>query len=887
MKRVVFLAIAIAVAVAGLADAQTPPTTIRANQPLMENVTVTFPNTAVFRIITVDGQPQLEFERNGRMTRVGNDPVCVSEKTPSPNISFDNLTPIAWRIRLLPPASTTPNTTCHDVQCSRNLGELRVNGLCDDGMSTNDRCVTSAAQLARCYGPECDEARAKCQLTGGRDANSRTCSLAVADLIKACEGKRCGRAVEVAAFEADDGNYMAANVGRASDEGVSRPSGSFPPETLVKPPYQFTLEQADGNGTRLGVTVTTGTTNCMTLVNEENNNLGIAVVPLDNTGVGSWQYLNPRNPACLGCDGKGVPALAFTNRTGDRTFTVSIDFPAEVQPALSNQCTPGKACKVSRTVAPFNATVFDAAILSLVPKDTLLKFQVDFFDETEKVSNPIAYLRVDDKLDVKPIDAKGDLQTGFAASIGGSLDPFIPANNAPAVFTDNGTEDEAPDGKDDATGYDPCYLPYSQAAEPALCAGKRVYDGKYARHYTGSARIELSKSIGIADFTASVNYRTSDFGVDDGNVVKLSEYGVNVVGVNGLTFRFGRTLWANPANGIAIFEKGDGYRLSWRNYSIAHVIKRESDKAPANPANNDHRSFIGQVKALPIRLGEMPFLRGLKLLDVTAVYGQDKPSHDYRTWGGELSYAYTNLGCGRVAEKDRAACLEPPDPGEPRKNWGHVTGSLAMFHSSRHAESNTAPEPRHGKGWVGLLTTTWTPTRQKNAAGATEAVRSYTLLYGRGSSDAPDTTNEREDYVGESASFAANTMLMSTFLGKTDVKGRPIIGSSLANKTLLGFQVVWNTFSPLQWIARGAGVEGDVAGKTTTFRARQFKFGRVPYDTTGDKLAAREYALETTIEVPKGVKITIGGGYMQTGKALDPVIGDDAWFVTSGISLRL
>jgi hypothetical protein len=81
--------------------------------------------------------------------------------------------------------------------------------------------------------------------------------------------------------------------------------------------------------------------------------------------------------------------------------------------------------------------------------------------------------------------------------------------------------------------------------------------------------------------------------------------------------------------------------------------------------------------------------------------------------------------------------------------------------------------------------------------------------------------------------------------------------------------------------------EGDVSGKTSTFRARQFKFVRPAYTDTDERDAAREYSVETTIEVPKGVKVSIGAGYMETGEGLDSVITDDAWFVTSGISLRL
>lgn len=902
----------IAIAIPGFAA---EPPKQKPNEPILEPVRVVQRGTGAFDI--VDGN-KIQYRVGDRVVETTGGEVCFREMTQRPNVSFRNQTTTPWTIHLAPPDAKKDQPPT--LTCARNLKELKATGLCEEASLKPEICVTTAAKLGACFGPECDAARAVCSaaaFTGPPD--NRICTVPVADVLKALSPARCGLREEVASRPLINGiaprtdinaTYTQRIVGRLAEGKGDVPRVSFPPERLVAAPYRFRLVEVpkapDMTPKVLDLTltqrpVTENTEGCISLGVETTTTSRVAVVPLDDTGVGSWVYLNPRNPACLTCSNPSLPAVAFVNRTTDRVFSVSIELPAAVQPAAppGDRCVPDKPCKISRIVQPSTPAVFEPGLLALVPEGTLLKFQVAFFDETDKPSNPFAYLRVS----VKVNEPASELQTGFVAAVGGSLDPFISPSGAPDTFVDAETKNpdgsvtpEKPDGIDDKTGYIPCYLPYSKDGEPALCAGKRLYTGKYARHYTALARIELSRALGSrADFNAVVNYRTSDLGIDDGNVVKLSEYGVNVYGFNTLSLRFGRTTWANPAGGIAIFEKGDGYRFAYKYFSLAHIIKRESDKPPANHDNDDHSSIVGQMKAFPIRFGETRLLRGLKLADVTAVYGEDKRTHKYRTYGGEVFYAYTNLGCERKgrnlpeAEADDAIaeCMLPLAPGEKRRNWGTIAGSIGAFMSTKHSTVSTFTGPRHGEGWVGLATATWTPTTQINASGVTEAVRSYQLQFGKGSSDDPATPGTREDYIGESGSFSASTLLMSTFLSKIDTKDHVIIGPSLANKTLIGAQVVWNTWSPLVPVARAFGVEDDVVGRSMTIRVRQYTFGRPVYAGVSGRDAVREYSAEFFIEVPRGVKVTLGGSYMQTGKALEPVLADDAWVIVSSISLRI
>lgn len=876
------------------------PFLFAAAKPLVQSVTVINRQTVAFRITTDPANQKVTLAYRDELglhyLTAPQAAACFSPTVSRPAFSFDNDTPQAWTIRLLPREGASEGGLCHELECATNLKELKGAGLCDRSADESKDCVSSAAALGSCFGPECNAVRTKC--ANKLDA-SRNCTISVADVVAACLASSCATAREVGAKQPSPANAVPLSEYSRSTKAItlpaalnqrsaseSFPSAGFESESIPEQgPYKFRLEPATGDVLRLDVSAATAGGNCpLVPAVRERTTQYAAFVPLDNTGVGSWVYLNPRNPACLRCDNQTLLPLAFYNRTSDRSFSVAVELPAEVIPHLGDferkNCTAGKPCKVTRTVQPNNSTIFSIDLLQAVPEGTLLRFQVGFYDETEKPANPTAFIRVSDKV----TEPESALQTTIGATVGGVLDPFIAA--PPDKITDektltaDGQLVDGPDGRDDATGFKPCYVgvaDYKKDAEPALCIGNRVYDGKHARHYTGSVRVDLTKTLGSrADAAASVLYRQTDFGIDDGNPLKLSTYTVNVYGLQGLMLRFGRLTWAAPANGIAISEKGDGYRVSFANFSLTHVIKRESAGTIADPPNRDNRSIIFQVKSLPLNF-TTPGVRALKLLDVTAVRGEDKASHTYKTVGGEVFYAFTNIGCGN----DETPCSFDPQRGE-RRNWGTIAGSLAGFYSTRHHRPGSTIED--GKGRVGLLTATWTPTIRKTPQGAFEAVRTYTLQLGNGSSDKPSTTGTREDYVGESAAYAPDLLFLPIFGGKIDAKGHILVGRSLSNRTFTGFQFVDNTASPLEWIAKLLQVESDINSRSTTLRFRQYRFGREIYPDSGRDVGY-EFSGDFTIEAPKGVKFSLGGGYFQPGKGVQPVIPKGVWLITTGVVL--
>lgn len=494
-----------------------------AAKPLVQPVTVIHQQTVAFKI-TTEVVPPLPGQPNARPTEraylMYRDEDGIYQRLPESGdsfsacfqptarraaFSFDNDTAQTWTIRLLPLPGSSQKGLCHELECASNLQELKSKAsLCDLSADGSADCVTSAAGLGACFGPECNVARAMC--TNKLDAN-RTCAVKVADVIAACNAASCATAREVGAKKTLPPNLLnrftqaseytrSANVivvppRAAPNQQTARetfPSAGFEPEVLPEAgPYNFRLEPSTGDVLKLEVTAAPPVGGCTIVPTvRERTTQNAAVVPLDNTGVASWVYLNPRNPACLRCDGQALLPLAFYNRTSDRSFSVTIDLPAEVIPHLGDferaNCTAGQPCKVTRTVQPNNATIFGIDILQAIPEGTPLKFQVGFYDETEKPANPAAFIRISGKV----TEPEGALQTAIAATVGGILDPFFAA--LPDKITDEKTLNDdgelvdGPDGRDDATGFKPCYVmpkDYAKAADPRAvrrqsCLRRRV-----------------------------------------------------------------------------------------------------------------------------------------------------------------------------------------------------------------------------------------------------------------------------------------------------------------------------------------------------------------------------------------------------------------------------
>jgi hypothetical protein len=88
------------------------------------------------------------------------------------------------------------------------------------------------------------------------------------------------------------------------------------------------------------------------------NGMDVVVVPLNNTGIADWSFLNPRRP-------RGVPDdadIEFDNQTSDRTFKVSTDLSIDTATLLA-----AALPNVAETATRFPIPAFVSSMANLLP----------------------------------------------------------------------------------------------------------------------------------------------------------------------------------------------------------------------------------------------------------------------------------------------------------------------------------------------------------------------------------------------------------------------------------------------------------------------------------------------------------------------------------------
>jgi hypothetical protein len=631
----------------------------------------------------------------------------------------------------------------------------------------------------------------------------------------------------------------------------------------------------------------------------------VAVVPLDSAGVASWQYANPLNPACLGCDPQRRDAeglfsaahnvqIAFYNRTIDRFFVVALPIPKTLVASLNarglTRCSDENSCTVSVTIGPGTSGVFGAPLIDALPDDQLLRFDVRFLDESERPANPSAYLSKlpafpedneiskEKQKEVKELDDKSEFHT--IGKMGASTDPAVTAvlkqSDAKPKFSEAPCRYKAAD----STTIDPF--------APGICANQ-PYNGERRHHYPGQVRLELRQNLGSrADVLATLSYRETDLGGTDDAKLAVNQFLINVYSRIGTGFQFGRTTFLDSANKIALSEKGDGYRWILRvpkssaTGSLTHLVKRESLEGKSDFGNRDADEWITQIRGITftalqpksggrsplniLRSADIVFLRGNETAQRAGEDDKTLPlsPRSYRTFGGEIFYGFSNL------------------------SFGNLGGSVAAFSSKRNVAGTDGPCDTtlcDGRGSVALFTMTWSPKATSTDNFNFTARRSVSILLGRGSGDRASTPLKDEGYLGETAAFAPDVLFLGSFASVTDTVQHHIIGPSLSNKNYLGLTYTENSYSPLAWIARKLGTpDADIISKAMIFKLHDYRF-REPVN--GSRDAAREFDIDLQIETPKGITLTISAAYLWPGSAVETLIRKRSWALSGSVSLRL
>jgi hypothetical protein len=663
----------------------------------------------------------------------------------------------------------------------------------------------------------------------------------------------------------------------------------------------------------------------------------VVVVPLDDTGVASWRYLNPRNPACINCLPGGQPlppnqapaGVVFRNRTQDRTFLISINLPATARTGVIDeaafQCAAGQPCKITRSVAPQNTTLFDSNILSLFPK-SLIKFEVSLYGETATLGNAAAYLSLSNPFDEdgKSVLTERASSTGFKTklSLSGRVDPdfrVVPTADAAKKALDEELAKPV-----DSAVVPPltveertkiflntflCTNPekladYKPDNEPSICAELPYVDGN-TQAYRGSGSINLTANLSDrADGSATLSFRDGNYGAEIDKTT-VSEYNVTIYGVNGLSLKFGKADFLIPSNGIAIAESGEGFLYSWRWLGLGHVIRRESTAGAPQQTNQDRKDWFLQARSLslgqrwreeaieydrtiamrpgqptdvknPGRMRRM--LSVFRSADLYVVRGEDKLANStYTTAGGEVFFA------------------RPGSSPSPAKNGtllrNIVSGSVAAYQSRKEVDKEDncdfalpfAPRVCNGSGHVWLLTMTWTPS-MLIASGINAATTPHTVSFaiGQGTGNKPGT-NRDEGYIGEPA-FSPDKLFLRTFIPKMNSKGVQYVPTGLSNKRYTAITYTNSETSLFDFVASLLEVENDVNSRSTVVSLREYK---LRYSENGARAAARELNVTFNIEVPKGVTFTFDVNFLDPSEAFENRIKERAWSFGANVTLSL
>lgn len=669
----------------------------------------------------------------------------------------------------------------------------------------------------------------------------------------------------------------------------------------------------------------------------------VVVVPLDDTGVTNWRYLNPRSPACINCGPGGVPLPAtdlpagvlFRNRTQDRTFLISLTLPANTATNAIEEafrCAPGQPCKITRSVAPQNTVLFDASILATF-KNSLIRFDVSLYGETITLGNPAAYLSLNNPFDDNTKLTERASSTGFKTklSLSGRADPQLPAIPTAADLTK--TTDDAFNAakvqnpvliRDD---FEKTFLPtklcadvmslkdYKPDNEPQICVD-RAYVKGHTQAYRGTGSINLAANLSDrADASVTLSFRDGNYGAAEIDKTAVSEYNVTIYGLNGLSLKFGKADFLIPSNGIAIAESGEGFLYSFRNFGLGHVIRRESDAGTPLQTNQDKKDWFLQARSLSIgqrwreqtaraksekaagsaKTVEMPnlmkqMLTFFRSADLFVVRGEEKKTNaTYTTAGGEIFFAWP----GRAT---------PPDDTGTTRLSNIIGGSFAAYQARRHTDvktdpatglptpvcaANTTPVPSplcDGRGNVWLFTLNWTPT-MVIAGGTNVATTPHTVSFaiGQGSGNKPGTERD-EGYIGDPASFAPDRLFLKTFVRAMNSKNVPYEPAGLSNKRYMALTYTNSARSLFDLVASVLHVDADVNSRSTIISAREYK---LRYAENGARGAAREYNVVFNIEVPKGVTFSLDANYLEPSEAFRDRIIARPWSFGVNVTLSL
>lgn len=586
------------------------------------------------------------------------------------------------------------------------------------------------------------------------------------------------------------------------------------------------------------------------------------VIDLDNTGVASWRYRNPRNPPLL-----------FERPPANRPDLVA--FTEQVRITFDN-LNAGAPVKVSFGMVVIPGWTGFRPGISTAAQDQELKQAIASAETTFGVTLSECETRNGTALYCQPSLSLGAgekrsiiarLLLGypefraikFSVSLPFALEAEQPANKDGYVSLDATLRQAPTTATLTASGAVSFAKEPFFGSEGAPLDNEHRFTGAFTKQAKLTARTALAYAMGDrASAFIELQFKNSALGRKDEDLaVKANQYNFQVSSRGGVTFKFGKYLFAAPTEGLAINEVGEGATLRYKWLALSHIVKRESAAGVADGGNDDHYVWLGEITSLKIKRW-----KAFRAANVYFLRGTDKTtarSRTYSTAGGEMQW------------------LSPKS----------VLMTAAYYRSRSSPGDNAVGVTRaEGHAWLGRASRTWHKDKKST----------WTLVgtVAGASGDNRATSTRYEGYVGENAAWSPDGSLFLTaasprltlhpiaFTVVDGDKTKPEFSTKgLANFRVVAASLTSHTIPVLSTIAdmienlwkkpeeKAAAAKREVVSQQTTWRVQHYR-SATPYPKGHGEVW--ELQFETLLESPKGVKTIVKLSQVLAGRALETAV---------------
>jgi hypothetical protein len=372
-----------------------------------------------------------------------------------------------------------------------------------------------------------------------------------------------------------------------------------------------------------------------------------------------------------------------------------------------------------------------------------------------------------------------------------------------------------------------------------------------------------------ASASVDFQYKKGVLGDPDTGTVTAPRYQLDVHALRPMVLSFGHFEFAKPSNGVAVAEDGEGWRLSYDNFSISQLFNVDGGPSIHKDDVRHDKEVVAQLQ----NVGSLKYV--LEAVNLVGVYGR-------------VSYERKDAAAPADATAAPAATTPARPHGVDHQYWtygmealltgaaGRLRGSASIYRSGRSAVNSSNFVRQHGL----VLDTAWSWTHFGDVDNDTQTRE---ILYFFSAEAA-----QAGDFAGEHQAFGPDTRFFSGFLGNLDLDAG--LGEGLANKRYLSLGFTDQRFSLLQAVACLLKVpEKDIASKSSS---ATWHYYHSTTDTHRGRLG-NELDFKFDIETPAKVTSSVSVTYFQPSGYLGIILGRENssrkgwWEISSSVKIAL